>query len=79
MKDLKKILKYVLLVVGVYLLSSFLIFVGLNANYNGIQLVGNVPEQLTVDKAEANKAQGRIYGKVQNSIENNLNGKYIKV
>ena len=79
MSDLKKDAKIVLLVVAGFLLTSFLIFVGLNSNYKPIRLSQELPQQITIEKAEANKDQGRVYGYVQNSNESNLNGKYLKV
>ena len=79
MSDLKKDAKIVLLVVAGFLLSGFLIFVGLNSNYKPIRLSQELPQQITIEKAEANKDQGRVYGYVQNSNESNLNGKYLKI
>ena len=79
MSDLKKDAKIVLLVVAGFLLTSFLIFVGLNSNYKPIRLSQELPQQITIEKAEANKDQGRVYGYVQNSNESNLNGKYLKI
>ena len=79
MTDLKKDFKIVLLVVGGYLLTSFLIFVGFNANYKTIELKSELPSVITIEKAEANNSQGRVYGKIKNTQENDLNGKYIKV
>ena len=79
MSDLKKDAKIVLLVVGGFLLTSFLIFVGFNSNYKPIKLSQELPPQITIEKAEATKDQGRVYGYVQNSNESNLNGKYLKI
>ncbi|MBP3830976.1 MAG: hypothetical protein ILA02_01145 [Clostridia bacterium] len=79
MSDLKKDAKIVLLVVAGFLLSGFLIFVGLNSNYKPIRLSQELPQQITIEKAEANKDQGRVYGYVQNNNESNLNGKYLKI
>ena len=77
MSNLKKHAKYILLIVGGYILTSFLIFVGFNANYKPITLQSSVPEQMSIAKAEATKKEGRIYGYVTNKKENNINGKYI--
>ena len=79
MSDLKKDAKIVLLVVAGFLLTSFLIFVGFNSNYKPIRLSQELPQQITIEKAEANKDQGRVYGYVQNNNESNLNGKYLKI
>lgn len=77
MSNLKKYAKYILLIVGGYILTSFLIFVGFNANYKPITVQGSVPEQMSIAKAEATKKEGRIYGYVTNKKEHNINGKYI--
>ena len=79
MKKLQKYVKYILWIFGGYILTKFLVFVGFNVNYYPMQQIGELPEQIIVEKAEASKEQGRIYGNVQNSSENNLNGKYIKI
>lgn len=79
MSDLKKDAKIVLLVVAGFLLTSFLIFVGFNSNYKPIRLSQELPQQITIEKAEANKDQGRVYGYVYNSNESDLNGKYLKI
>lgn len=79
MTDLNKDFKIVLLVVAGFILSGFLIFVGLNVNYKTIELKSEIPNQISIEKAEATKVQARVYGYVQNSVENNLNGKFIRV
>lgn len=79
MTDLNKDFKIVLLVVGGFLLSSFLIFVGLNANYKPIELKSELPNVITIEKAEATKVQARVYGRIRNTEESDFNGKYIKV
>ena len=79
MFDLNFDVKIVLLVVAGFVLTGFLIFVGFNVNYKPIELKSEVPEQISIEKAEATKFQARVYGYVTNSEENNLNGKFIKV
>lgn len=79
MKTLKKYLKYVLWVVGIYILTAVLIFIGFNANYKPLKQRESLPEIISIDKAEATKSQGRIYGHIKNTPENDLNGKYIKI
>lgn len=79
MTDLKKDIKIVLLVLGGYLLTNFLIFVGFNVNYKAIELKSELPSVIKIEKAEAKKMQGRVYGRITNTEENDLNGKYIKV
>lgn len=79
MTDLKKDIKIVLLVVGGFLLTSFLIFIGFNVNYKPIELKSELPNVITIEKAEATKAQARVYGRIRNTEESDFNGKYIKV
>ena len=79
MTDLNKDIKIVLLVIGGFLLTSFLIFVGFNVNYKPIELKSELPNVITIEKAEATKVQARVYGRIRNTEENDFNGKYIKV
>ena len=79
MTDLNKDIKIVLLVVGGFLLTGFLIFVGFNVNYKPIELKSELPNVITIEKAEATKVQARVYGRIRNTEENDFNGKYIKV
>ena len=79
MTDLNKDIKIVLLVIGGFLLTSFLIFVGFNVNYKPIELKSELPSVITIEKAEATKVQARVYGRIRNTEESDFNGKYIKV
>ena len=79
MSTLKQFAKYILLIVGIYLLTSVLIFIGFNVNYSDITLKEDLPEQISIEKAEATKSDGRIYGYISNSEENNVNDKYIQI
>ena len=79
MTDLKKDIKIVLLVVGGFLLTGFLIFIGFNVNYKPIELKAELPNVITIEKAEATKVQARVYGRIRNTEETDFNGKYIKV
>ena len=79
MDRLKTFGKYALMIIGMYLFTSFLIFVNFNINYKDITTNNDLPDQITIAKAEARKTEGRIYGYVKNERDNNVNGKYIKV
>lgn len=79
MTDLNKDIKIVLLVVGGFLLTSFLIFIGFNVNYKPMELKAELPNVITIEKAEATKVQARVYGRIRNTEESDFNGKYIKV
>ena len=79
MFDLNFDVKIVLLVVAGFILTGFLIFVGFNVNFKPIELKSELSNQLSIEKAEATKVQARVYGYVQNSSENDVNGKFIRV
>ena len=79
MTDLNKDIKIVLLVVGGFLLTSFLIFIGFNVNYKPMALKAELPNVITIEKAEETKVQARVYGRIRNKEESDFNGKYIKV
>lgn len=79
MGKLKEFARYILFLIGAYLLTNALIFIGFNLNYSDISLTGEVPAQISIEKAEATNKDGRIYGYVSNERENNVNGKYIKI
>lgn len=78
MDRMKTFGKYALIVVGIYVLSGILIFIGLNLNYKEIELNNELSSELTIAKAEATNKNGRIYGYVTNNQETDVNGKYIK-
>ncbi len=79
MDKLKKILKYILMIIGLYILTGILIFIGFNVNYSNIVEKESIPNEISIEKAEASKKDVRIYGYISNSESNNVNGKYIKV
>ena len=79
MFDLNFDVKIVLLVVAGFILTGFLIFIGFNVNFKPIELKSELSNQLSIEKAEATKVQARVYGYVQNSSENDVNGKFIRV
>lgn len=79
MSTLKRFAKYILIIIGVYLLTFFLIFVSLNSGYSNISLKGEIPEQISIEKAEATKTNGRVYGYISNEKGNNVNDKYLKI
>ena len=79
MGRLKTFRKYIIWIVAFYLFSMLITYVGLNSTYKDISTSNELSNQVKVDIAQATKVNGRIYGEVTNSEENNLNGKYIKV
>lgn len=78
MDRLKTFLKYALWLIGFFILSNFLIYVGLNSSYRDIERRDNV-EEVQIYQAEATKVNGRIRGLIQNIEEENLTGKYIEI
>lgn len=77
MDQVKKILKYVLLIVAIYFFSKFLIYIGFNATYKNIDVTGTVPDGIKIEFAQATKVNGRILGKISNN-DDSFKGKYIK-
>ena len=78
MDRLKTFLKYALWLIGFFILSNFLIYVGLNSSYRDIERRDSV-EEVQVYQAEATKVNGRIRGVIQNIDEKNLAGKYLEI
>ena len=72
-------MKYIIWIVAFYLFSMLITYVGLNSTYKDISTSNELSDRVKVDIAQATKVNGRIYGEVTSSEENNLNGKYIKV
>lgn len=79
MDTIKKYAKYVVWTIVFYLFTMVCTYVGFNATYQDMDHIGTVPSQMAIDVAQATKVNGRIYGKVTSTQENDLNGKYIKV
>lgn len=61
-----------------FILSNFLINVGLNATYKPIERRDNV-SQVNIYQAEATLVDGRIRGLITNSETEDLSGKYLEV
>ena len=79
MKNLKLFGKYILIIIAIYVISAILIFIGLNVNYSDITLNDSLPEQISIEKAEATSTDVRIYGYISNTGDYDLVGSYIKV
>lgn len=73
---MKTFLKYALWVIGFFILSEFLINVGLNSTYKDIER-RDANSQVSIYQAQATLVNGRIKGIVTNSEPEELNGKYI--
>ena len=79
MGRLKTFRTYILLLVGSYIFSVVFTYIGLNATYKNINLIETLPNQVNINLAQATTVNGRIYGEITSTQENNLNGKYIKI
>ena len=78
MKRVKTLLMYALWVILFFILSDFLINVGLNAAYKPIERKDNIA-QVNIYQAEATLVNGRIRGLITNSQPDNLSGKYLEI
>ena len=79
MDRMKTFLKYAIMLIAFALFSDFLIYMSLNSTYRSISVKDNVANQVTIQKAEATTVNGRMFGKVKNTEENDINGKYIEI
>ena len=78
MKRVKTLLMYASWVILFFILSDFLINVGLNAAYEPIDRTDNI-SQVNIYQAEATYVNGRIRGLITNSQPDNLSGKYLEI
>lgn len=78
MDRLKTFALYGILIIIFYIFSSFLIEVGINSIYKGIQGKNNI-EQIDITNAEATLVNGRISGKLNAEMTKDLYTKYIKI
>ena len=79
MDTIKTYIKYIIWIVLFWILSDILIYYGINSTYKDIENKSEIPNQITIETAEATKVNGRIKGKIANSEENDLSGKYLKI
>ncbi len=78
MKRMKTFLIYALIIAGFWILSDFLINVGINSTYKPMD-IANDSDQLQIYQAESTLINGRIKGVINNSPENNIANKYVKL
>lgn len=79
MDRLKTFGKYIIWIILLYIFTTFCTYVGFNATYKNINYKDSLPEQVKINMAQATKVNGRIYGEITSTEQNDLNGKYIKV
>lgn len=73
---MKKIMIWVLILAGVFVLSDFLIYVGINSTYKEIDRQDE-NSQIAVYQADATYVNGRIRGVIKDIEE--VQGKYLKI
>lgn len=73
---LKKIMIWILILIGVYVLSDFLIYVGLNSTYQDIERKDN-NSQIVVYQADATYVNGRIRGIIKDAEQ--IQDNYLKI
>lgn len=76
MSTMQKIVVWILILVGVFILSDFLIAVGLNSTYKDIQREGK-NSQIVIYQADATYVNGRIRGIIKNTEK--IQDKYLKI
>ncbi len=76
MSTQQKIVTWILILVGVWILSDFLINVGLNSTYKDM-IREDKNSQIVVYQADATYVNGRIRGLIKNTDE--IEGKYLKI
>ena len=79
MSTIKQFAKYIIWIVLFWILSDILIYYGLNSTYKDIENKGDNLNQVVINSAEATKVNGRIIGKISNTEESDLSGKYLKI
>lgn len=79
MDTLKRFGKYLLWIILFWILTDILIYFGMNSTYKKIDIKNTIPTSITVERAEATTVNGRINGTIQNSENDGLSGKYLKI
>lgn len=73
----QKIVIWILILIAVFVLSDFLIYVGLNSTYKDIAREDNNTQQIVVYQADATAVNGRIRGVFKNTEK--MQDKYLKI
>ena len=71
--------KYIIWIILFYLFTMLMTYIGFNSSYKNIESDVEIPSQTKIDIAQSTKVNGRIFGEVTSTEENDLNGKCIKV
>ncbi len=78
MDRMKTLFKYAIWVILFFIFSELMINLNLETTYRDIGRKDN-ESQVTVYQAQATKINGRIKGTIQNSTENKITKKYLKI
>ena len=78
MSRMKTFLKYALWIIGFFIFSEIVIYIGINSSYKDIQRKDNTA-QVQIAQAQATLVNGRIKGRITATIEDYLTGKYIRI
>ena len=76
MNTVKTFVKYIIWIILFWILSDFLINVGLKTTYNEMQKIGQIPSGIQVKEIKSTAVNGKI-NLIVNSTS--LSGKFIKV
>lgn len=78
MSRMKTFLKYALWIIGFFIFSEIVIYIGINSSYKDIQRKDNTA-QVQIAQAQATLVNGRIKGRITATSEDYLTGKYIRI
>lgn len=79
MERIKTFAKYAIWIILFWIFADILIYFAINTTYKDIEEYNQIPNQITVSRAEATKVNGRINGVITNNEQNNISEKYIKI
>ena len=79
MDRMKTLRKYAFWVILFFLFSTFISYIGLNTRYKNLDTKGEVPGGVKINMAQTTSVNGRIFGEITSTENNDLNGKYLKV
>lgn len=80
MAKMKKIMIYVLMIVGFWIFSDILIYLSINSAYKNVdaKVYTNSPE-IIVGESRATYVNGFVKGSIKNNTEGIINDKYLKI
>ena len=78
MNRMKTFFKYAIWIILFFVLSEFLINVGLNSSYKDMKRLDDTKE-VEIVEAESTLVNGKIKGTIKNSEQDYLTGKYVQI